>query len=220
MIRRVRLGGLIGAVLLTFMAPRFFPWLLAFPYHAQAGPFEVWSEAPINQSRLDSISADATRRLAASPLYAAPEQRRIFLTTGGWRWTWLALKLNDAFAFAPPVTGVIVINRNSIDQDSVWNGKGIGGHRSLAGIIAHETCHDMERRHFGLLSRWTKPVWLREGYCDYVAQESSLSEADFAALMTAGTSHPATPYYLGRRRVAAALAANGGDVDALFAHPN
>ena len=220
MIRRVKLGRLIGAVLLVLMAPRFFPWLLAFPYHAQAGSFELWSEAPINQIKLNAIAADATRRLATSPLYAAPEQRRIYLTTGGWRWTWLALKLNDAFAFAPPVTGVIVINRNSIDQDSVWNGKAVGGHRSLAGIIAHESCHDMERRRFGLWSDWTKPLWLREGYCDYVAQESSLSDADFAALMKAGTSHPAMPYYLGRRRVADALAVNGGDVDALFARPN
>ena len=87
MIRRVKLGWLIGAVLLTFMAPRFFPWLLAFPYHTQAGPFEVWSEAPINQPRLDAIAADAVRRLATSPLYAAPEQRRVYLTAGGWRWT-------------------------------------------------------------------------------------------------------------------------------------
>ena len=220
MIRRIRLSWLIGAVLLTSMAPRFFPWLLAFPYHAQAGQFEFWSEAPINQPRLDAIAADAVRRLQTSPLYVAPEVRRVYLTSGGWRWTWLALKMSDAFAFAPPVTGMIVINRNSIDQDAVWNGKAIGGQRSLAGIIAHETCHDMERRHFGLWSDWTKPVWLREGYCDYVAQESSLSDADFAALMKAGTSHPAIPYYLGRRRVAAALAANGGDVDALFADTN
>ena len=47
-----------------------------------------------------------------------------------------------------------------------------------------------------------------------------LAAADFAGLMKAGISHPAMPYYLGRRRVAAALAANGGDVDALFAGPS
>ena len=117
MIRRIRLSWLIGAVLFTSMAPRFFPWLLAFPYHAQAGQFEFWSEAPINQPRLDAIAADAVRRLQTSPLYVAPEVRRVYLTSGGWRWTWLALKMSDAFAFAPPVTGVIVINRNSIDQD-------------------------------------------------------------------------------------------------------
>lgn len=214
---RARPVHLIWAALLVFYAPRLFPQLLLFPYHDRAGSFEVWSDLPIDSGRFQAISADATRRLQGSPLYAAPEARKVFLTQGGWRWQWLALTITGSFAISPPITNPLIINRNSVTEDAVWNGQKVGGRRSLAGILAHETCHGMERRHFGLLSDWTKPTWLREGYCDFVAQESSLSDADYAALMAAGTSHPALPYYLGRRRVAKALAANGGDLDALFA---
>ena len=217
MTKRARLRWIIGAVLVVAIAPRYFPALLAFPYHARAGALEIWSETPIGQPKLETIVSDATRRLATSPLYRVPESRKIFLTQGGWRWTWLALNQRDAFALSPPVTDSIIVNRSSIGDNAVWNGRAIGGKRSLASIIAHETCHEMERRHFGLASDWLKPTWLREGYCDYVAQESSLSDADYNQLVASRSSHPALPYYEGRRRVAAALAANGGNVDALFA---
>ena len=74
----------------------------------------------------------------------------------------------------------------------------------------------MERRQFGLFIDLTKPAWLREGYCDYVAQESSLSKTDIARLRAAGTAHPALVYYAGRQRVAAMLARNGNNVNVLF----
>ncbi len=75
----------------------------------------------------------------------------------------------------------------------------------------------MSRRHIGIITYQSKPVWLREGYCDYVAQESSLTASDVAKLKAMGRDHPALLYFAGRRRVAAELAANGGNVDALFA---
>ncbi len=214
---KLRSGRIVAAALVAAFLPRFFPQLLAFPYHAHAGDFEVWSEAPIDQSRLDGIVADATRRIAASPLYRVPERRKLFLTDGGWRWHWLGINLTGSFAFSPPLTNGEVFNRSSLTENAVWNGRSIGGQRSLSGTIAHETCHEMERQHFGLLSDWSKPNWLREGYCDYVAQESSLSDVDYAALQARNASHPAMAYLEGRRRVAAELAANGGNVDALFA---
>ncbi len=217
MTRRAGLRWFIGAVLLAAFAARFFPALLIFPYHAQSGALEVWSEIPIDQAKLDAVVADATRLLAASPLYQAPERRTVFLTQHGWRWSWLTLNLRDSFAISPPLTGSIIVNSSSIAGNVVGNGRAVGGKRSLSGIIAHETCHEMERRRFGLSSDWLKPVWLREGYCDYVAQESSLSDADYDRLVASHADHPALPYYIGRKRVAAELAANGGKVDALFA---
>jgi hypothetical protein len=203
---------------LLLYAPRFHPSLLVFPHHASAGIFEVWSETPIDQAKLQAIADNAERRLRDSPLYVPPEQRNVYLTQGGWRWQWLALSTSDAFAISPPVSNAVIVNRNSVDQNAVWNGRTVGGRRTLAGILTHETCHGMERRRFGLHSDWTTPKWLNEGYCDHVAQESSLSDADYAALMAGGISHPALPYYIGRKRVAAALAANGGNVDSLFAN--
>jgi hypothetical protein len=210
-------------LLVTFpclFVPRIAPWLLAFPHHARAGSYEIWSESPIDQAKIDGIAARATALVGQSPLYVQPERRTLYLTRSGWRWHWLTFTLSGSFAISPPFGDGVIINSNSIAQDGVWNGRVVGGHRSLTGIVAHETCHGMLRRHFGLSVDMTRPTWLREGYCDYLAQESSLSEADYAALVARGEQHPALPYYEGRRRVAAILAANGGDVDALFAGAN
>ena len=111
----------------------------------------------------------------------------------------------------------MVVNRSDLTADRVENGRVIGGRRSLSGVIAHETCHGLERRHFGLTVDLTKPAWLREGYCDYLARESSLSDSDAARLNASGQSHPALVYHDGRRRVSTLLTDNGGNVDALFA---
>lgn len=65
--------------------------------------------------------------------------------------------------------------------------------------------------------RWRRyRAWKIESYADYVAQESSLSDADYAALKATGSDHPAMPYYEGRKRVAEILVRNGGAVEALF----
>ena len=193
------------------------PQLLAFPYHARSNGSEIWSEAPLPQGQIDRVTARAAALVAQSPLARVPETRHVFLTRGGWRWLWLTLTSHDAFGITRALNEAVIVNRSDLAADRAFNGAAIGGVRSLSGVIAHETCHGMERRHFGVTVDATKPAWLREGYCDYVAQESSLSDADVARLKAQGRDHPALVYYEGRRRIAAGLAANGGDVDGLFA---
>ncbi len=200
-----------------FAGPLFAPQLLAFPYQAQVGADRVWSVTPIARPQLDKILLDAAARTATSPLVRGAEHRDIFITDGGWRWLWLANIANGAFALSRAITDNIIINDTDIASGTVNNGSGIGSKRSLAGIVAHEKCHGMVRRQFGLLVDFTKPQWLREGYCDFVAGEGSLTPADVAFLQAKGQAHPALPYYFGRQRVAAALAANHGDIEKLFA---
>lgn len=205
------------AVIAAFVSPLAAPQLLAFPHHTVSNGSEVWSEAPLPQDQIDRVTARAAALDAASPLAdRAGEPRRIFLTQGRWRWNWLALQSRGAFAVTRAVGGAVLVNRNDLAADRVVNAP--GRTRTLSGVLAHETCHGMERRRFGVIkSDVLAPQWLREGYCDHVAQESTLSDADVARLRAEGRSAPALVYYEGRRRVAAALAANGGNVDALFA---
>ncbi|HCF24582.1 MULTISPECIES: hypothetical protein [unclassified Novosphingobium] len=208
---------LIGLAALVATSPFVAPEVLAFPYHEDFGSDRVWSEVPIPRDVMASILHDANARVARSPLAARNEGRRIFLTDGGWRWRVLALNNHGSFALTRAAREDLIFNRSDVLAGTVENGSELGGFRTMAGVVAHEKCHGMERRHFGLTVVVTAPTWLLEGYCDYVAQESSLSDADVARLKAEGKSHPALAYYEGRRRVAAILAANGGNVDALFA---
>ena len=212
------------AAAVALVSPLGAPQLLAFPYSVRSHGSVVWSETPLSQPALERVLARTTALVAQSPLAERRgETRHIFLTDGGWRWTWLALQSRGGFALSRGFTGTIVVNRSNLAEDRVISGArysvdgvGVGGRRTLSGTLAHEFCHEMEQRRFGPFIDLTKPTWLREGYCDYVAQESSLSDADVALLRSHSTNHPALPYYEGRRRVSSILDRNEGNVDALF----
>lgn len=213
MIRRLMFW-LAGALAVMLVAPILAPPLLAAPYKERIGDHVVRSGVPITpQVRAAVLEAD--RRVAASPSarYRASDQL-IFLTGGGWRWMWLAGNVQGAMGFTRAVNDVVVLNRT--EGDKVLGGPGVG-ERELAGVIAHEMTHGSLRAHFGVTVDFAHPAELREGYCDWVAQESSLTDARALELLRGGGSHPALIYWSGRKKVAAAMARPGMTVDRLFA---
>lgn len=205
-------GGVAAVLVTSAVAPE----VLAFPHRQVIGDTVLYSEAPI-PATMPQLLAHSDALLQRSAIYGPGYGRRIFLTDGGWRWRVLALQSAGAFAFSRPLTETVVINRSDAVHDRVFNGRSVGGSRSLSGVIAHERTHGLIRAHFGALADMVYPAWLREGYCDVVAGGSTLSDREAAALEAAHQSHPALLYYHGRKRVEAALRANGGSVDAVFA---
>lgn len=206
--------GLIGLLLGSVVAA---PQLLAFPHVATVGSTRVYAETPIDRAAVAQLLARADARLATSPLYREPVGTRVFLTDGGWRWRLVALTSGTSLGFTRPlsdlVSDAVVLNRSDVARDRIATP--FGG-RSLSGVIAHERTHIMVRRHLGPLAGIALPGWISEGYADHVAGESTLDAAKVAALRAAGRDHPAIFYFEARRRVEAALAANGGDVDAVL----
>jgi hypothetical protein len=208
---------MIGAALLLLASPLMAPQLLAFPYYAKAGDSQVWSETPIDQAALGKVMGRAETLVSASPIAREQEPRRIFLTDGSWRWLWLANIYRGTFALTRFAGQNLIVNRADLAADRIVNNRPVGGARQLSSVIAHETTHGVLLHHFGLIAMMGQPRWRVEGYCDHIARESALSDADVARLAARGEKHPALLYYHGRKRIEAELAANGGSVDALFA---
>lgn len=205
----------IGAMVSGLVFVSYVPAALAFPHSARFGATTVYSVAPITP-RMAAILHRADTLTATSPLSRGPIDRRIFLTDGCWRWSVLTLASSGAFGVRRPLTNNLIFNANDIATDTVTNGRTIGGRRTLSGTIAHETMHIVVSRSLGEVRAAMLPAWKREGYADYVARESSLSDADAATLRKAGGNPPPLVYYDARRRIVAALAANGGSVDQLL----
>lgn len=202
------------AVIAILAGPLFAPQLLAFPHQTVSNGNTVYSVSPLNREAIDRVTARANALVAASPLAAPEESRDIFLTDGGWRWKWLALNRSFAQAYSRPWGDFMVVNASDVTNDRIAT---FVGSRSLSGVIAHETCHGMQYHRFGRFVRERKPQWLIEGYCDHVAAESSLTDAQARAYEAAGEDNMALRYWRGRKRVERELAKNGADVEKLFA---
>jgi hypothetical protein len=212
-----RAGLVISAPVILLASPLIAPQLLAFPHYAEAGDSQVWSETPIDKPALAKVIARAETLVSAIPIARDREPRRIFLTDGSWRWLWLANINRGTFALTRLGGQNLIVNRADLAADRIVNNRPVGGTRQLSSVIAHETTHGVLLHHFGPIAMMSQPRWRVEGYCDHIAQESALSAQDVARIEARGEKHPALLYYYGRKRVEAALAANGGSVDAVFA---
>jgi hypothetical protein len=207
-----------GAAAAYIAASIFFPTLLFFPYQRSVGSTRVYSEAPIPDDMLSVISV-SNRRLAKSEIFEPGALGGpIFLTDGGLRWDILSIGAPHSFGLTRPAGENVVINRSNAALDKVWNGSGspITGVRSLTGVVTHERTHVLIRAHFGAFADRLYPAWVREGYCDYIAGSSTLSDSEATALRASGSTLPALFYYDSRKRVERILRENGGSVDKLF----
>ena len=207
---------LLAVFAIAFVATRFFPETLIWPYKATIGDTKNYAERPI-APEMASVLAQSDVLLRNSKIYSDGYGKRIFLTDGGWRWKFLSLNLSGAFALSTSITEDIVINRSSIKANWVRIDRTIGGERKLSSVIAHERTHGLIRARYGVLASRFQPVWKREGYCDYIAGATSLSAAQVAELKRRGEQHPAIVYYEGREKVRQALDVEGKTVDQLFA---
>lgn len=213
---RRRINRLAGVAALLIATVTLAPEVLAWPHRTDVGDIRIFASRPIPPTEMMAVVARADALVAASPLAGPVPRRRLFLSDGGWRWHVASLGAPGAFALRRPFRNAIVVNDADIASDRVRTGRAVGGERSLSGVIAHETAHVVVADRWGEWRALRLPGWFFEGLADLVAQEGSLSDSDYRRLVARGEKHPALIYYQGRRRVAAALAANGGDLDALI----
>ena len=207
----------IVAICVAVMAVRFAPNLLLWPFSHQVGVVRIYAESPI-PPQATAIIRSALHYRSRSPIAGPPTAQNIYLTNGGWRWRLLALTASDAFAVSIPVVENIIVNASSIDRNEIRlrTGRAFGGVRPLDRVLAHEMTHATIRKHFGAFKSLLKPTWLIEGYCDYVADNSSLTGEQLRQLKSSGEDHPAIPYIEGRMRIAELLQQRGMTVDRLF----
>jgi hypothetical protein len=210
-----RCGWLLSFSILLWATVIVSPKLLAFPYKVQIDEQTVFAETPIPHE-ISGIIARSEGLLKQSKIYAPDLEKEIYLTKGGWRWRILSFPTSpNAFGLSRPWIGSIVINRNDVIANKVFSKASNGRTRTLADTIAHEQTHGLLIAHFGI-NVLSSPTWKIEGYCDYVAQNSSLNAQQATSWEKTNPDHPALVYFHGRNRVAAILSTNGGSVDQLF----
>lgn len=193
------------------------PQVMAWPYKARFGVNTVYSEQPI-ASDMAIVIAKADALVQRSAIYDPDGYATdIFLSEGGWRWKLATIGALSDFAISRPINNAIIIKRPNADVDATPDYVRADGKRSLSSLIAHERTHGLISTHFGIVKAMLLPTVKVEGYCDYVAQESTLSDPAYAEKKHAGERRPAMLYYEGRKQAEEALDRRKMSVDDFFA---
>jgi hypothetical protein len=200
-----RRGLVVIALLAVPAAGSARPSLLPWGWHGQVGRYDVYAVSQPDP-RLTAELGRAEALVAASPINDPAIRPTLYLTDGGWRWHLLTPLQGQTFAITRATLDGTILNRSDIAADAIY---ARGYKRTLSGVVAHETTHVMQRHRLGLARYGALPTWVREGYADYVARESTLDDAAVARLRSEGRNDPAIFYHDARLRVAAALA--GGE---------
>ncbi|MBV9243102.1 MAG: hypothetical protein JO314_13975 [Acidobacteria bacterium] len=164
----VAFAALAYLVLLTYPQP-------LFGYSAKyEHNFHVYSREPI-PAEIQQVLERAETKLQASPLYTDNFERRLFLT-GGWGiYAFLTNKAYRSFGSSVPLLDNIMLTKSDIANDRMFVNRTDHDSRSLSGVIAHEVTHLLLRHRLGTLKAMMLPTWKNEGYCEYVAGESTIS---------------------------------------------
>jgi hypothetical protein len=175
--RRSKLYRICRYSLMTILAAYFlticFPQYL-FAHNRAYKHFKVYSREPLDEN-IQKVLDDAETRLSKSPIYDGEISRRVFLTNSYGFYAFLSNKAFRSFANSIPAIDNILINRSDSTSDLVYANRAERNKRSLSGVIAHEVTHLFIRKRVGIVRGVTMPAWKNEGYCEYVAGDSSLT---------------------------------------------
>src|SRR5262249_41026859 len=83
-------------------------------------------------------------------------------------------KASKSFAASLPFINNILINKSDARDDLVFLNRPEHNKRSLSGVIAHEVTHLFIREKVGTLRASLMPTWKNEGYCEYIAGDSTI----------------------------------------------
>lgn len=169
-ILRYALTAVFSAYALTLIFPQ-----ILFAHAVSHKNFKVYARQPLDEN-ITRVLDLAEEKLKKSPIYDERVKEKIFFSDSFGFYTFQYPVSRNSFASTIPGIGNVRINKSDIGGDLVFRNTDADNRRSLSGIIAHEITHNLIRKRFGLVNSLVKlPKWKDEGYCEYIAGETTLS---------------------------------------------
>jgi hypothetical protein len=171
--------------------------------YAHAGTaVTVHSDAPLPPEAADVLRR-AEAKLERSPLFEGAARHDVYLCNSSWRW-WLLSGGNHkaaAIALLAPFGRAVITREAHVVRDRLVQAGGQEAldERTLDYYVAHEVTHTMTGDFLGVRRYLALPVWVREGYADYVGRASDFDYEDARAALIGAVrprSHPQSGFYL------------------------
>lgn len=167
---------LLGGISLSYFLVLVFPSFL-FANKLEYKSFSVhYHSNDINTEELKIVLDKSESLLYNTELFKKVISQDIFICNGYSEFTFFALISRKAFAVNYPIFQNIFISKSSVSQNYILRNGNENNKRTLSGVIAHETVHSLLENKLGLLKYKLLPSWKNEGYCDFIANESSFNE--------------------------------------------
>jgi hypothetical protein len=194
-----RFGQTLAVFLLLYIGLHAFPQIL-FPYSYSTQGITIYARFPLPSETTDRIAAIA-KLIRRSKLAVAGRAERIFVCNQPWLFRLLSPMSASAFAYSLPLTDNVFVAKADLVHNVARSAAPDFNTRSFSGVAAHEITHGLIRHRIGFLR--SLPTWVVEGYCDYVARESSFPEAKGLRLLATGQQDPSGSfqYFIYRQMV-------------------
>ena len=194
-----RSGQTLVVLVLLYVGLYTFPQIL-FPYSYSTQGITIYARSPFPAETTERIAA-IVKLIARSELAVAGRTERIFVCNQPWLFRLLSPTSAGAFAYSLPVTDNVFVANTDLVHNVARSAAPAFNTRSFSAVAAHEITHGLIRHRVGFFH--SLPTWVVEGYCDYVAQESSFPEAEGLHLLATGKQHPSGSfqYFIYRQMV-------------------
>ena len=160
----------------SYLIITFFPTFL-FANKLEYKNFSVYYHSnDININELKLVLDKSEKLLKGTELFKIGITQDIFICSSYNEFTFFAPISRKAYGINNPISQNIFLTKSSISGNYILRNGDENNKYSLSGVIAHETVHSLLRNELGLLKYKLLPSWKNEGYCDFIANESSFDE--------------------------------------------
>jgi hypothetical protein len=191
----------IGIVALLYAALLCFPQVL-FAYNVNAKGVTIYSRAPLPPETTARID-DAVALFSKSELAVPGRTERIFICNNPWLYRLFYPIHRTEFAVSFPVTDNVFVFDADLVRDLSRSSTPVHNRRTFSSVAAHEITHGLVRHRLGVIRGMFLRGWINEGYCDYVARESSFPEDEGIRALREGKEEasPSFQYFVYRQMV-------------------
>ncbi len=160
-------------------------------------------------------------RVSKSELYHPEMQYDIFICNSDWLYTVLAPRGRDGFGACFPITDNIFLSNVDLRNNISFAYREDFNDRPFVAVVAHEITHVLLRQETGLWGEQKAPTWLKEGYCEMIAGESSFPAVMGNILLAIGEKEGGGSfiYFKYRRMVEYLIQIEGRSIRELLADP-
>lgn len=203
--------------LLLYLGVHFYPQPL-FGHQLDHDGITLYSTEPIPVDKGEELLSQIRAEISVSEIHDSKKKFKIFICNSKALYTFLGPLSRDGFGF---IYLNIIIAHADLETNMAKAYRAKHNTRSFTSVATHEICHKMIRDKFGFLSGHTKPKWLQEGYCEYIAKESTFPENLGYEMIAKGKADKSNSfkYFEYRKMVEFYLDKKGYTIEQLFSSP-